>query len=132
MPAYYTNSSQTAHSAHNTKHCPQHTAPTPSPPTVGDVHERWCAARDAAALRALRADHALFVGDLGNREDVELVTTIARLDHPKSVILGNHGARARARAIEGVRRAWRGVAWRGAWRGGGADGACVSCVMVAN
>lgn len=117
MPAYYTNSSQTAHSAHNTKHCPQHTAPTPSPPTVGDVHERWCAARDAAALRALRADHALFVGDLGNREDVELVTTIARLDHPKSVILGNHGARARARARSRA-CGGHGVAWRGVVHGG--------------
>ncbi len=69
---------------------PQHPPPN-HPPPVGDVHEQWSAAADGAALRALGADHCIFVGDIGNRANVQLVQSIAELDHPKSVILGNHG-----------------------------------------
>jgi uncharacterized protein (TIGR04168 family) len=57
---------------------------------VGDIHDQWSEA-DAAALRALSVDLALFVGDIGN-EAVDLVKQIAALDLPKAVILGNHDA----------------------------------------
>lgn len=59
---------------------------------MGDAHERWSNAADGAALRALAPDHVIFVGDLGNRENPDLVAEIAALDLPKSVILGNHDA----------------------------------------
>ncbi|KAI8465375.1 MAG: hypothetical protein J3K34DRAFT_461440 [Monoraphidium minutum] len=76
---------------------------------VGDVHERWSGDADGAALRALGAHHAIWVGDIGNSENVELVRQIAGLDFPKSVILGNHdawtqlSARGRASATKRMR-----------------------------
>ena len=57
---------------------------------VGDVHGQW-EDDDDIALRSLGADLAMFVGDFGE-EDVELVCRVARSDHPKAVILGNHDA----------------------------------------
>lgn len=57
---------------------------------IGDVHDQWDQG-DAAALRHLGVDLALFVGDFGN-EAVALVQQIADLDLPKAVILGNHDA----------------------------------------
>lgn len=57
---------------------------------IGDVHDQWEAA-DGEALQHLGVDLALFVGDFGN-EAVEVVRSIAALDLPKAVILGNHDA----------------------------------------
>lgn len=57
---------------------------------MGDVHDAWSAA-DAAALAAVGADMALFVGDFGN-ENVQVVQQVAAIDMPKAVILGNHDA----------------------------------------
>lgn len=57
---------------------------------IGDVHDRW-EEQDNIALKHLGVDLALFVGDFGN-ESVEIVRTIANLDIPKAVILGNHDA----------------------------------------
>lgn len=57
---------------------------------IGDVHDRW-EAQDAAALKALGVDLALFVGDFGN-ESVEIVRLIAQLQLPKAAIMGNHDA----------------------------------------
>jgi hypothetical protein len=51
------------------------------------VHGKWSNGADGAALAALSADFALFVGDIGN-EDADLVREIAALGHPKAVILG--------------------------------------------
>jgi hypothetical protein len=94
--------------------------PAPAPAPVGDCHEKWSNAADGPALAALGADHVLFVGDIGNSECVDLVAEIAALDHPKSVILGNHGAgvslllgKARGRGTEpsGAAAALTGSAW---------------------
>ncbi|MBE9079323.1 TIGR04168 family protein [Romeria aff. gracilis LEGE 07310] len=57
---------------------------------VGDVHDLW-EAEDAAALRHLKADLVLFLGDYGN-ESVEIVRQIAAVDLPKAAVLGNHDA----------------------------------------
>lgn len=57
---------------------------------VGDVHDLWDA-EDEVALRHLGVDLVLLVGDFGN-EAVDLVKTIAQLNLPKAVILGNHDA----------------------------------------
>ncbi|HEY9906626.1 MAG TPA: TIGR04168 family protein [Thermosynechococcaceae cyanobacterium] len=57
---------------------------------VGDVHDRWDA-EDGEALRALNVDLVLLVGDFGN-EAVDVVRSVAALDLPKAVILGNHDA----------------------------------------
>jgi uncharacterized protein (TIGR04168 family) len=57
---------------------------------IGDVHELWDE-QDEAALKHLKVDLVLFVGDIGN-ESVELVRSIAALDLPKAVVLGNHDA----------------------------------------
>lgn len=57
---------------------------------IGDVHDRW-EAQDNLALEYLGVDLALFVGDFGN-ESVDIVRTIADLNIPKAVILGNHDA----------------------------------------
>ncbi|OLP17353.1 TIGR04168 family protein [Leptolyngbya sp. 'hensonii'] len=57
---------------------------------VGDVHDLWDD-REERALRALGVDLVLLVGDFGN-EAVPLVRSIAALDLPKAVILGNHDA----------------------------------------
>ena len=57
---------------------------------IGDVHDRW-EAQDNLALEYLGVDLALFVGDFGN-ESVDIVRTIASLNIPKAVILGNHDA----------------------------------------
>ncbi|KAM7268156.1 hypothetical protein ACFE04_010322 [Oxalis oulophora] len=58
---------------------------------VGDVHDDWNLLEDTKALQFLQPDLVLFTGDFGN-ENVELVESIARLDFPKAVILGNHDA----------------------------------------
>jgi uncharacterized protein (TIGR04168 family) len=55
---------------------------------VGDVHDRW-EIEDSLALKHLDIDLVLFVGDFGN-ESVEIVSSIAALEIPKAVILGNH------------------------------------------
>lgn len=57
---------------------------------IGDVHDAWDET-DEAALRQLGVDLVLLVGDFGN-ESVEVVRSIAQLDLPKAVILGNHDA----------------------------------------
>lgn len=57
---------------------------------IGDVHDQW-EDEDAIALARLGVDLALFVGDFGN-ESVDVVQSIASLDMPKAVILGNHDA----------------------------------------
>uniref|UniRef100_B8HS04 Metallophosphoesterase n=1 Tax=Cyanothece sp. (strain PCC 7425 / ATCC 29141) TaxID=395961 RepID=B8HS04_CYAP4 len=57
---------------------------------IGDVHDQWQPI-DRLALHHLGVDLALFVGDFGN-EAVELVGTIAALDIPIAVALGNHDA----------------------------------------
>ena len=57
---------------------------------VGDVHDQW-EPEDAQALKELKVDLVLFVGDFGN-EAVDIVRAIAALDLPKAVILGNHDA----------------------------------------
>eukprot|EP00216_Chloropicon_sp_CCMP2111_P005500 CAMPEP_0198247008 /NCGR_PEP_ID=MMETSP1446-20131203/46262_1 /TAXON_ID=1461542 ORGANISM="Unidentified sp, Strain CCMP2111" /NCGR_SAMPLE_ID=MMETSP1446 /ASSEMBLY_ACC=CAM_ASM_001112 /LENGTH=326 /DNA_ID=CAMNT_0043931333 /DNA_START=1457 /DNA_END=2437 /DNA_ORIENTATION=- len=57
---------------------------------VGDVHGCW-SEESTKALESLEPDVALFVGDMGN-EDVELVESIAQIQLPKAVILGNHDA----------------------------------------
>ena len=59
---------------------------------VGDVHDLWTG-HDVVALKALHPDLTLFVGDIGN-EAVELVRSIAALDVPKAVVLGNHDAQS--------------------------------------
>ncbi len=58
---------------------------------VGDVHDRWEAAAELAALQALGARLVLFVGDFGN-EAVEIVRAIAAIELPKAVAFGNHDA----------------------------------------
>ncbi|VEP13449.1 Calcineurin-like phosphoesterase [Hyella patelloides LEGE 07179] len=57
---------------------------------IGDIHDRW-EEQDNIALEYLGVDLALFVGDFGN-ESVEIVRTVANLNLPKAVILGNHDA----------------------------------------
>ena len=57
---------------------------------VGDVHDAWDS-DDAAALRHLGIDLVLLVGDFGN-ESIEVVRSVAELDLPKAVIMGNHDA----------------------------------------
>jgi uncharacterized protein (TIGR04168 family) len=57
---------------------------------IGDIHNYWSPV-DEAILHHLAVDLVLFVGDVGN-EDVPLVRSIAALDLPKAVILGNHDA----------------------------------------
>jgi uncharacterized protein (TIGR04168 family) len=57
---------------------------------VGDVHDQW-EEEDAIALKSLEVDLVLFVGDFGN-ESVDVVRTIASLDIPKAVVMGNHDA----------------------------------------
>lgn len=57
---------------------------------VGDVHDLWDA-EDEKALKHLGVDLVLLVGDFGN-EAVDLVRSIASLELPKAVILGNHDA----------------------------------------
>ncbi len=57
---------------------------------VGDVHDLWETA-DEEALKQLGVDLVLLVGDFGN-EAVGVVKTIAQMDLPKAVILGNHDA----------------------------------------
>lgn len=57
---------------------------------VGDVHDQW-ETEDGEALQHLGVDLALFVGDFGN-ESVGVVRSIASLEIPKAVILGNHDA----------------------------------------
>ena len=67
--------------------------PAPRPiriAAIGDVHDQW-EAEDCVALQHLNVDLALFVGDFGN-ESVDIVQSIASLDLPKAVILGNHDA----------------------------------------
>ncbi|KAL9362769.1 hypothetical protein Peur_045554 [Populus x canadensis] len=56
---------------------------------VGDVHDDWSLEEDSKALQLLQPDLVLFTGDFGN-ENVELVQSIADLNLPKVVILGNH------------------------------------------
>ncbi|KAM6553131.1 hypothetical protein CsatB_013893 [Cannabis sativa] len=58
---------------------------------VGDVHNDWCLEEDTKALRLLQPDLVLFTGDFGE-ENVELVQSLANLEFPKAVILGNHDA----------------------------------------
>jgi len=55
---------------------------------VGDIHDQW-ETDDAAALKHLGADLALFVGDFGN-ESVPVVKEIASLEIPFAAITGNH------------------------------------------
>ncbi|MBC6480034.1 MAG: TIGR04168 family protein [Hormoscilla sp. GM7CHS1pb] len=55
---------------------------------VGDIHDQW-ETDDAAALKHLGADLALFVGDFGN-ESVPVVNAIASLEIPFAAIAGNH------------------------------------------
>ncbi|MDB9493791.1 TIGR04168 family protein [Spirulina major CS-329] len=57
---------------------------------VGDVHDQWSAA-DNAAVVALGVDLVLFVGDFGN-EAVDVVRCVSELSVPYAVILGNHDA----------------------------------------
>ena len=57
---------------------------------VGDVHDAWDG-DDAATLKHLGVDLVLLVGDFGN-ESIEVVRSVASLDLPKAVILGNHDA----------------------------------------
>ncbi|KAF9612912.1 hypothetical protein IFM89_004328 [Coptis chinensis] len=68
---------------------------------VGDVHDEWDFQEDSKALHFLQPDLVLFTGmfffstchvsgcDFGN-ENVELVSSIAKLEITKAVILGNH------------------------------------------
>ncbi|KAJ8753162.1 hypothetical protein K2173_017736 [Erythroxylum novogranatense] len=56
---------------------------------VGDVHDDWSLEEDTKALQFLQPDLVLFTGDFGN-ENVELVQSVADLEFPKAVILGNH------------------------------------------
>lgn len=69
---------------------------------VGDVHGAWLHEREDVALRLLNPHMTLLVGDFGN-EAVALVQTIASLDLPKAVILGNHDAWCGWRAGGGLR-----------------------------
>ncbi len=57
---------------------------------VGDVHRFW-RAFDTDYLERLQPDLTMFVGDLGD-EDVEMARTVAALEVPKVVMLGNHDA----------------------------------------
>ncbi|BFM40591.1 TIGR04168 family protein [Synechocystis sp. LKSZ1] len=57
---------------------------------VGDIHDLWNT-NDHLALQQLGVDLVLFVGDLGN-ESLPVVRSIAALDLPKAVVLGNHDA----------------------------------------
>jgi len=57
---------------------------------VGDVHDQW-SDDDGIALEHLQIDLVLLVGDFGN-EAVPVVRSIAQLNRPKAVILGNHDA----------------------------------------
>lgn len=57
---------------------------------IGDVHNQWDA-DDERALQQLGVDLVLLVGDFGN-EAVEVVRSIAMMNLPKAVILGNHDA----------------------------------------
>jgi uncharacterized protein (TIGR04168 family) len=57
---------------------------------VGDVHDAWDS-HDADALKQLGIDLVLLVGDFGN-ESIEVVRSVASLNLPKAVILGNHDA----------------------------------------
>lgn len=63
---------------------------TPSLLVIGDVHNHWHP-EDSAFVANGDQELALFVGDFGD-EDAEIVRTIAGIDVPKSVILGNHDA----------------------------------------
>jgi uncharacterized protein (TIGR04168 family) len=57
---------------------------------IGDVHGAWDE-QDEIALKHLNIDLVLLVGDFGN-ESIEVVRSIAALDLPKAVIMGNHDA----------------------------------------
>ncbi|MED6146459.1 hypothetical protein PIB30_034571 [Stylosanthes scabra] len=56
---------------------------------VGDVHDCWNLEEDSKALEFLQPDLVLFTGDFGD-ENVEVVQSVANLEFPKAVILGNH------------------------------------------
>ncbi|XP_031272571.1 uncharacterized protein LOC116131070 isoform X1 [Pistacia vera] len=56
---------------------------------VGDIHDLWNLEEDTKALQFLKPDLVLFTGDFGN-ENVDLVQSVADLEFPKAVILGNH------------------------------------------
>ncbi|KAF5839488.1 hypothetical protein DUNSADRAFT_662 [Dunaliella salina] len=56
---------------------------------VGDVHGHWNKDADEAALRCLKPNTVIFLGDFGE-EDVELVQEVASCPLPKACILGNH------------------------------------------
>ncbi|KAK9101783.1 hypothetical protein Sjap_019037 [Stephania japonica] len=56
---------------------------------VGDVHDYWNLKEDSKALQLLEPDLVLFTGDFGE-ENLELVRSVAELQMPKAVILGNH------------------------------------------
>lgn len=75
-----------------TRNHPKHTALAASAriAVVGDVHDLWDE-EDEAALQQLNVDLVLLVGDFGN-ESVGVVRSIAQLNLPKAVILGNHDA----------------------------------------
>ena len=62
----------------------------PSLLIIGDVHNLW-RREDSYFVENGEHDLALFVGDFGD-EDVSIVQTIANIDAPKAVILGNHDA----------------------------------------
>ncbi len=57
---------------------------------IGDIHDQWETA-DHIALKQLKVDLALFVGDFGN-EAVTVVRQLAQLKMPYAAILGNHDA----------------------------------------
>ncbi|KAJ4709629.1 Calcineurin-like metallo-phosphoesterase superfamily protein [Melia azedarach] len=65
------------------------TAPAVRIAVVGDVHDYWDLQEDTKALQFLQPDLVLFTGDFGN-ENVKLVQSVAGLEFPKAVILGNH------------------------------------------
>lgn len=57
---------------------------------VGDIHRHW-RPEDATFLKSGHQELTMFVGDLGD-EDLEIVQTVAAIDIPKVVMLGNHDA----------------------------------------
>jgi uncharacterized protein (TIGR04168 family) len=56
---------------------------------VGDVHNDWNFEQDSKALKFLQPDLVLFTGDFGE-ENLEVVQSVANIEFPKAVILGNH------------------------------------------
>ena len=58
---------------------------------VGDLHRRWRPA-DRAYLERSQPDLAMFVGDLSDTEETEMVEKVAAVEVPKVVLLGNHDA----------------------------------------